>query len=393
MAAGTSTVILGAGFGGIVCANTLRRLLPAEHRIVLIDKGSTFSFGAAKTWVATGAKKVAEIQSPLEPLKRRGIELIQAEVQSIEPKSRSVGTSAGKFEGDQLVVALGADTDMGVIPGLAESAESFYTLAGATKLAKVLPEFKAGRVLILVPRIPFKCPPGPYEGAMLLHDYFTRRGVRNQIHIAVATIEPRPMATAGPAVGDFVMAELKARNIEYLTLKKTVSVDPAANQVNFEDGAQAGFDLLIAVDPHIAPKVVVQAGLAKPGAWIPVDPKTLAVPGLEGVWAAGDVASVPLPGRFKPDMPLVLPKAGVMADSHGRVIANHIAARVLGKPTEETFDGRGFCFLETGDMHAVKGDGDFFHMPNPTMQTRVPDMSQFEEKKNWMSDWIKENLG
>jgi sulfide:quinone oxidoreductase len=389
---GATTVILGAGFGGIVCANQLRRLLPPEHRIVLIDKGSTFSFGAAKTWVAIGGKKVSEIQSPLEPLKRRGIDLVQAEILSLDPKSRSVETSSGSFTGDHLVVALGADMDMGAIPGLKESAHSFYTLDGAVRLSKVLPDFKAGKLLVLVPRIPFKCPPGPYEGAMLLHDYLTHRGLRKNVQLSIATTEPRPMGTAGPAVGDFVMAELRARDIAYLTQKKTVSVDPASKVVNFEDGSSAAFDLLIAVDPHVAPKVVVESGLAKPGAWIPADPKTLSVAGIDGVWAIGDVASVPLPGRFKPDIPLVLPKAGVMADSQGRVVAHHIAAKVLGKPTDEVFNGKGFCFLETGDMHAVKGDGDFFRMPNPTMQTRVPDMTQYEDKKRWMSDWIKENL-
>lgn len=393
MPAPTTTLILGAGFGGIVCANTLRRLLPPEHRIVVIDKGLSFSFGAAKIAVALGSKRPEEIMTPLGGLRKRGIELVRAEITRLDPTARTVETSQGSFQGDHLVVALGADCDMGLIPGLSQAAQSFYTLEGAIALRDVMPKVTQGRLVILIPRTPFKCPPGPYEGAMLIHDYLQDRGLRANVRLAIITTEGRPMTTAGPAIGDFVMGELKARGIEYLTLKKTARVDPETRLIHMEDGSTESYDTLIAVDPHRAPKVVVDAGLAKPGGWIPVDPGTLAVAGFERVWAVGDVTTVPLPGRFKPEVPLVLPKAGVMADSQGRVAAHQIAAQVLGKPTDETFDGKGFCFLETGDLHAVKGEGDFFEMPHPSMQPRVPDMAQYEDKRRWMADWVKENLG
>lgn len=388
----STTLILGAGFGGIVCANTLRRLLPSEHRIVLIEKGSAFSFGAAKISVALGEKRPAEIMSPLGALSKRGIELVTADITRIDPVRRSVDTTKGSFQGDHLVVALGADCDMGLIPGLADAAQSFYTLEGAIALRDVMPKITQGRLVILIPRTPFKCPPGPYEGAMLIHDYLQDRQVRSQVRLSIITIENRPMATAGPAIGDFVMAELGKRDIEYLTQKKTASVDPARRVIQMEDGSTESYDMLIAVDPHRVPKVVEDAGLAKQGGWIPVDPKTMAVPSFQSVWAVGDVTTVPLPGRFKPDVPLVLPKAGVMADSQGRVAAHQIAARVLGTPADTTFDGRGYCFLEMGDMHAVKGEGDFFQMPHPNMEPRVPDMIQYEDKQRWMSGWVKENL-
>lgn len=392
MAAASTTVILGAGFGGIVCANALRKALPADHKVVLIEKGATFNFGAAKTWVAIGEKTASDIVTPLESLKRRGIDLVTAEVKSIDPKARAVETTSGRFKGDYMVIALGADTNMAAIPGLADVAHSFYTLDGASRLREALPKFTGGKLVLLIPRAPFKCPPGPYEGALLLHDLFKRKEMRDRVELSVVTVEGRPMATAGPEIGDFVMQELRARNIAYLTQKKTVSVSPAEKKIHFEDGSSVDFDFLIAVDPHVAPKVVTDSGLAQPGGWIPVDAKTLAVAGFDNLWAIGDVATVPLPGRFKPDAPLVLPKAGVMADAEARVVAKQIAARVQGTTSDAAFDGKGFCFIETGDMHAVKGEGSFFELPHPIMQRRVPDMMQYEEKKRWMYDWLRENL-
>lgn len=392
MAEPTTTLILGAGFGGIVCANALRKALPADHKVVLIDKGTAFNFGAAKTWVAIGEKTAADIVTPLESLRRRGIELITAEVKSIDAQSKSVETTSGHFKGDFMVIALGADTNMAAIPGLADVAHSFYTLEGATRLREALPKFTGGKLVILIPRTPFKCPPAPYEAAFLLHDLFKRKAMRERVSMSVITVEPRPMATAGPEIGEFVMEELRARDIEYQPQRKTTSVDVARKAIQFEDGASVEFDFLIAVDPHFAPKVVTDAGLAKPGGWIPVEPKTLTVTGFENLWAIGDVTSVSLPGRFKPDAPLVLPKAGVMADSEARVVAKQIVARIQNTTTDAAFDGKGFCFIETGDMHAVKGEGSFFELPHPIMRRRVPDMTQYEEKQKWMSDWIRENL-
>lgn len=387
-----TTLILGAGFGGITCANALRSLLGREHRVVLVDKAASFHFGATKPWVAIGSASARQVTHSLVNLHRRGIELAKAEVRSIDPSKRSVETSKGPFEGDYLVVALGADYAMWSIPGLAEAAYSFYSLEEAIRLHNELPKFSAGRFLLLVPRAPFKCPPAPYEAAFLFHDHFKRKGLLSNIEMSVITVEGRPMATAGPDIGDFVMEELKARRIAYQTLKRTARVDAASKSVHFEDGSTADYDFLVAVPPHVAPGPVRNSGLTYASGWIPADPRTCRVAGHRGLFAIGDVAVLPLPGRFKPDAPLVLPKAGTLAAGQAQTVAKLIAAEVLGRSEPAEFDGKGFCYIEMGDMHAVKGEGEFFAMPAPTMKRRVPDMAQYDAKKAWMADWVRENL-
>lgn len=196
------------------------------------------------------------------------------------------------------------------------------------------------------------------------------------------------MATAGPPMGQFITRELVARGIGFFPKRVTSSIDPVSGRVIFEDGDPAPYDLLIAVPPHEAPAVVREAGLTGPSGWVPVDPKTLAVrqpAGLRGVYAVGDVTSIPLPGRFNPEVGLSLPKAGVFAAAHGRVAAHQIAAQILGSTTEETFDGRGFCFLELGGHKAVRAEGSFFELPHPVMEEREPDEAQFRDKLNWVA--------
>ena len=52
----TTTVILGGGFGGIAAANTLRRQVQAEHKIIVIDRTAHFHVGAGKTWIMLGER-------------------------------------------------------------------------------------------------------------------------------------------------------------------------------------------------------------------------------------------------------------------------------------------------------------------------------------------------
>jgi hypothetical protein len=120
------------------------------------------------------------------------------------------------------------------------------------------------------------------------------------------------------AVRDGQPGKSSRRGIAFHPQRKVVRVDAGARRIVFEDGSDAACDLLIAIPPHEAPKVVRDAGLVGPSGWIPADPRTLRVVGAGGaaeVFAIGDVAAVPLPGRFRPDAPLSLPKAGVWRSS------------------------------------------------------------------------------
>lgn len=393
----TTTLILGGGFGGLATANALRQLAPKEHRIVLVDSSPAFTLGAAKTWVMLGQRRPEEVMHPRAAgLKKRGIEYTQATVHKIDASKQEVETSRGLLRGDYLVIALGADLEMGLVPGLAEAAQTFYTLAGAAKLRDTLKAFPGGEIVLLIPRAPFKCPPAPYEAAFLLDYQFKIQRRRDKIRLSLYTLEAAPMATAGPEMGQFIRAALAERQIAFHPQKRVQSVVSAERRIQFEDGSEAKYDLLIAVPPHQAPKAVRESGLTNAAGWIPTEAQTgkvVAFADSHRVYAIGDITAVPLPGRFKPDAPLVLPKAGVFAEKQGRVVAAQIAARLRGEEPIAAYDGTGYCYIEMGDHHAVRGDGEFFALPHPQMSRRVPDLMQYEEKLAWARDWVKANLG
>jgi sulfide:quinone oxidoreductase len=226
---------------------------------------------------------------------------------------------------------------------------------------------------------------------MMLHAALERRGIRAGTQLEVWTVEKQPMPTAGPEMGKMIAAELAARGIAFHPGRKAVAVEGERGVVRFEDGAEIEYGLLIAVPPHRAPRVVVEAGLAEPSGWIAVDPATMAVqkPGVASeVYAVGDLASVPLPGRWAPEVPLVLPKAGVFAAAQGEAVRARIAAALNGEPPTATFGGQGHCYIEVGGGRAMRGDGAFFAMPNPVMTARPPDEAQFRDKLAWVESWL-----
>jgi sulfide:quinone oxidoreductase len=52
------------------------------------------------------------------------------------------------------------------------------------------------------------------------------------------------------------------------------------------------------------------------------------------------------------------------------------------------FEGRGFCYLETGGGEAVRGDGSFFALPHPVMQKQAPTPALFADKLAWVAQHL-----
>jgi sulfide:quinone oxidoreductase len=299
------------------------------------------------------------------------------------------GGFAGIAAANALRGALPAEHEVVVI----DETQRFHVGAGktwimlGTRSYEQVSQARAALLAIVIPKTPFKCPPAPCEAAMLLREAFERRGLGDKVRIAIHSVEGAPMMTAGPEMGQYIKGELAQRGIGFFALRAIARVEAAARRIEFQDGSVARYDLLLAVPPHVAPKAVRDAGLVNASGWIPVDAKTMQVKQpatANDVYAAGDVTVVPLPGRYKPEVGLTLPKAGVFAEAHGRVAARQIAAKVLGRAPEGAFDGKGFCFLETGARQAVKADGSFFELPHPVMSKRIADEAQLAEKMGWV---------
>jgi sulfide:quinone oxidoreductase len=283
-----------------------------------------------------------------------------------------VRTDGGTYEPDILVVALGADYDPAATPGFVEDGYEYYSVAGAERLGEVLASFSGGRVLVAILGVPFKCPPAPYEAALLLHDYLVGRGLREATQIQVISPMDSPIPVSRETSAAIVGA-LAARDIGYTPGRRVQALDPDAHVARLRSGALA-YDLFIGIPVHRAPAVVEASGLTVGGndGWVAVDPRNLATR-FPGVYALGDCADAPVP------------RAGVFAETAARAVADDIAARLHGSGGIDPYDGRGSCYIEFGGGLVGKVDADFLSGPAPTAPFLGPSRELAAEKHRFVS--------
>lgn len=338
-------VILGGGFAGLELTSRLSEEFGVGLEIVLIDKNDAFVFGFSKLDVMFGRKVPEAVRHPYADIVKPGVRFLQTAIQAIDPATRTVRTEAGDYEADILVVALGADLAPEETPGLADGGHEFYTVPGAFAAREVLERFQGGRVVIGVLSTPYKCPPAPSETALLLHDHLLERGLRDSSEIALVIDFPRPIPPS-PDASEAVLHAFAQRDIEWHPKREVCELDAARGVARMRDGGELPYDLFLAVPVHRAPAVVVEAGLTVDG-WIPVDRLTFETPH-PGVYAIGDVAAVGTP------------RAGVFAEGHAAIAAEHIAAAIRGETSSAQYGGRGICYLEFGDEGVAMVDVTFF---------------------------------
>lgn len=361
-------VILGAGFGGLELATVLSEALGDDADVTLIDQGAAFVFGYAKLDVMFGHAELDAVRLPYADFAKRGVQLTRETITAIDPEARRVTTDVAVHEADVLVVALGADYDFDATPGLAAGGNEFYSVAGAERLRNVLSTFTRGHAIIGVCGAPFKCPPAPSEAALLLHDYLTKRGVRDECEISLVMPFGTPVPPS-PDTSEALLAAFAERDIEFVAGRRVSSLDPGRRVAVLEDGTELKYDLFLGVPKHRAPDVVLASGMAEDG-YVPVDSRTLRTR-FPDVYAVGDVATVGVP------------KAGVFSEGAARVVAASLIARLHGGKEPDPYDGRGACYVEFGAGRVGRVDVDFLSGPKPTGTFQPPSSELVAEKQHF----------
>ena len=363
----THVVILGAGFGGLELSTRLSEELPGDVRVTLIDKSDSFVFGFSKLDVMFGRRSLDDVRLFYRDLSKPGVEFRQETIVSIDPELRRVVTDVGTHDADILVVALGADLDPEATPGLVEGGYEFYSPSGAARVRDVLPSFDSGAAVIAVLGGFFKCPPAPYETAFMLHDFLSRRGVRDDVTIHLVTPLPKPIPISDEVSGAIV-SMLDERGIGHWHSAHVTRLDTDTLVAHVKDGRELPCDLLLGIPVHRAPAVVVESGLTDDG-WIAVDPATFATK-FPDVYAVGDVTNAPVP------------RAGAIAEGEASAVADVLIARLKGGAAPP-YRGGAVCYIEMGDDKIGKVDVNFLGGPTPTARFSPPSTELAGEKREF----------
>jgi sulfide:quinone oxidoreductase len=362
-------LILGGGFGGVAAARRLKQTLDEKDEVILVDRRDYFMVGFRKTWALTGQSTLEAGQRPLDSLTGLGVRVMRDPVTRIDPAARTAWMGDQRLSADALIIALGAELVPEAIPGFQQHAHNVYDPQDIPRAAQALREFQGGRLSIGIFGVPYKCPPAPYEMALLIRETLEARSV--QAEIEVFTPQPVSMPLLGQVGCDIIESRLADHGISFLPNRKATSVE--AGEVIFPNEHRR-FDLVFGIPPHRPPAVVRESGLVGESGWVSVNSGTLETQ-FPGVYAIGDVVQIAM-ANGKP-----LPKAGVFAEAMGETVADRVAADFKGQEPEATFEGEGGCYLEVGSGQAMMVKGHFMASPDPEISLTEASAQYLGEKR------------
>jgi sulfide:quinone oxidoreductase len=335
-------VILGAGTGGTLAANRLRKKYKDDQlRIDIVDQDNRHIYQPGLLFIPFGLTEPDEIVRKRDRQLKKGIHYHQCPIDSVDVEANSVTLENGTtLDYDVLLVATGAvlqpeETEGMTGPGWMESVFTFYDLEGSTALAAKLDEFESGHLVINVIDMPIKCPVAPLEFAFLADWYFTDKGVRDDVRITYVT--PLDAAFTKPTASATLGSLLDDKHVEIVTEFNTGEVDGENGKLISYDGREVDFDLAVVIPLHGGAAYVDDSpGLGDELGFIPTDNATLQSKVKPNIFVVGDAADLPAS------------KAGSVTHFEGEVLVENIESFLDGKPIEHSFDGHANCFIETG---------------------------------------------
>ena len=338
-------VILGAGTGGTLSANRLRKELP-DVAITVVDEDDRHVYQPGLLFVPFGLADPDDIVRPRHRQLRHGVNYRQSAVDHVDLDAQRVLLADGTvLEYDVLVVATGSrlvpeETDGLTGPGWMEKVFTFYDLDGAAALATRLAAFGGGRVVVNVVDLPIKCPVAPLEFCFLADWYFHERGIRDRVDLVYAT--PLDGAFTKPTASKALAGMLGERGIELITEFNTGEVDGEGGRLVGYDEREIPFDLAVVVPVHSGAAFVADSpGLGDALDFVATDPHTLQSVAAANVFAIGDAANLPAS------------KAGSVTHFEGDVLVENVKRFLAGEPLDASYDGHANCFIETGFHKAM----------------------------------------
>jgi sulfide:quinone oxidoreductase len=374
----TKTIlVLGAGTGGIITAHELIKGLPKTERknvrVVLFEKEEKNVFAPSLLWLMVGLRKSSQVFRPTSELATKNIELVQGTIEHVDPTTKTVKVNGKEYRGDYMVISLGVEQS--TEHNLDKSGYDFYTLTGAEGFYEKLKEFKGGKIVVLVPSLPFKCPAAPYEASLLIQDFINKNGLGSKTEISVYTPEAGPLPVAGKEISGQVKMTVESKGIHYFPEHQLTAVNDST--LSFQNGKTVPFDLLAYTPKHQCPTVIKATALTGNSGWVDVNRHTMETK-FPDVFSIGDINAIPL------EMGKPLPKAGVFAHYQAEVVAHNILQKIAGNKPDKNFNGYGQCFLEVGNGKAGYAGGNFYGSPLPDVKMKKPGLLW-----HWAKVWFE----
>lgn len=320
-------VVVGGGFGGATAARYLR-LWGGNVDVTLVERNASFVSCPISNLVVGGHRQMADITRGYDGLKAAGVKLVQGEVTAIDHAAKKVRLAGGaELPYDRLVVSPGVDFMLGEIGGLQAAIDNGSIThgwkAGPQTLAlrrqiEAMPD--GGVFAMTIPKVPYRCPPGPYERACMVASYLKVAKPRSKLLV----LDANPEIQSKKALFERAFQQHYAGLLEYRPNAELKEVAGTTAKLEFED---VKADVLNVVPPQRAGDIARSAGLVTVNnRWVGVNWLTMESLAVPGIHVLGDATfSAPL-----------MPKSGHMANQHAKVAAAAIVQLLKGEAVNAT---------------------------------------------------------
>ena len=315
-------VVLGAGWGGLSAAKTIKQISP-NVEVVIIDKKREFISCPMSNWVIGQLKSMEDITFSFDNLKSKySINFIHEEAINIDPSKKIIKTDKQEISYDKLILSPGIELNYSSIENWNKSSfnnfPSAWKAGSETKLLsdKIKNLSNGGVVAISIPLGPYRCPPGPYERASLIASYLKKYKKNTKLII----LDSNQKIVSKGVLFKEAWDEFYSDIIEYRPNSGVIGVDNINNKfiTDFED---LRCDVANLIPSQRAPKFLKENGLIEKGSnWAAVNPYDFSSSIAKDIFIIGDSTSQSNVGR--------VPKSGYIANSMGKVCALAVIAEL-----------------------------------------------------------------
>ena len=317
---GRRVVVVGGGWGGATAAKYVRMADPSIE-VVLLEPNKTFVSCPFSNLVLSGVRTLPSLTFDYDGLRNRGVTLRHEPALAIEPDQRRVRVDDGYLAYERLILSPGVDFQWEQVEGLPAAKDTVLHAWKAgpqtVALARQLQDLPDGGVVVMtVPPVAYRCPPGPYERACQLAWFLKTHKPRAKLLV----LDANPNVVSKAAL--FRAAWQAYPNLEYRASNKVVKVDPARREVTTEFGDVVRYDVVNLIPPQRAGSIAVDAELVGVDKrWCEVDHVTYESLKARNVHVIGD-ATIGLP----------VPKSGTIANAQGKIAAAAVVSLLNNQP-------------------------------------------------------------
>jgi len=351
-------LILGAGTGGTIMANKMRKTLDrAEWEITIVDQEKNHYYQPGFLFVPFGMYTKNDVIKPKNDFIPVGVNLIYQEIHKIEGEKNQVLLKDGTIlKYDYLIIATGTQIVPEETPGLTDKLWhkeifDFYTIEGATALASFFKTWKGGNMVLNIAENPIKCPVAPLEFVMFADAFFVERGMRDKVNITYVT--PMSGAFTKPRASKMLGGLLKEKNINIIPDFYIEKVDNDNKKIISYDEAEVPFDVLISIPVHMGSDMIGRSELGDDLNFVKTDKYTLRSQQFENIFVLGDASNIPTS------------KAGSVVHFSADIVHENLICAIEGRELSGKFDGHSNCYIETGHGKGALIDFNYETEPLP----------------------------